>query len=340
MRTMIRSLALVPIFLVSGLAGAPSATAQPATGVAGSVLIFPLIDSRPESSTVITVTNTNTSTRSCDSPTFDEGDVRVHFIYFGATQEDIDNGTPSWREFDRGELLTPGDTITVLASEHNPEGEIGFLMVQAIDRSSGDAIDFDFLIGSAYVANSAIDIMWSYLPYAFEGDPDGNAVQTTSCGHPRLGGGFEARFDGDMYDPFPDLLFVDMFFEEEPGLFDNMLVLMSAAGPSRQNEVGYLFWNNKEDRFSRTQRFTCWMASPLSEISGIARNLGGDPDEFQRETGWVEIDGRRILNSSGGSINDPQGPPMLGVFMQRVRTDYTAGHALHFRGTQTNAVIP
>jgi hypothetical protein len=324
---------------VSLLTPAPVA-AQPCTGQAGSVLIFPLFDSRPESSTVISISNTNTSTRRCAGDTsFKEGDVTLHYVYFGAEQADIDAGNARWQEFDRLEDLSPGDTLSVLVSEHNPEGEIGFLMVQAIDAASNDAIDFDFLIGSAYVANSGLDIMWSYLPYAFGGDPEEGGGATSPCGHKIVGFAGQARFDGDMYAKFPDVLFVDSFFEEG-GIFDNQLVLMSTAGSSRQNEVQFLFWNNREERFSRTLRFTCWMASPLGEISGIARNLDGDPDEFEVQTGWAEIDGRRILTSGGTPVNDPEGPPLLGVFMQSIRTDFTAGHQLHFRGTQGNAILP
>ncbi len=311
---------------------------QPAAGHAGSLLIYPLVDSQPATATLINLTNTNTDTTRCLGST-ERGSIRAHYIYFGSTQADIDAGTATWREFDRIETLTPGDTLSVLASDHNPEGEVGYLMVQALDPISGDLIDFDHLIGSAYVANSNLDIMWSYLPYAFLGNPNNSVLATTACGNGILGS-FQALFDGDMYDTFPDVLFVDSFFEENPGTFDSRLVLLSAVDANFDSEIFFLFFNNDEDAFSRTLRFNCWMSSSLLDITGTAGNLNGDPDEFQVETGWARIDGSRILTGTGFPVSDPDGPPLLGVFMQAIRSDFTAGHQLQFSGSQANAELP
>ena len=74
---------------------------------------------------------------------------------------------------------------------------------------------------------------------------------------------------------------------------------------------------------------------PLSDISAIAANLGGDEDELGVagvETGWASIRGTRTLDGAGNSVGIV--PPLLGVFNQLVSsTDFSAGHALHYRGT-------
>src|SRR5262249_13802716 len=162
-------------------------------------------DSQPETATIINVTNTNLDRSVCDgNDRLQVGDVRLHYVYYGAKQADLDAGirTP-WLEFDRFENLTPGDTLSVLASQHNPEGEVGFLTVKAITPDTDEAIDFDFLIGTAYIANSNLDILWCYVPYSFQGE--GNGSQST-CGWDLIDGP-GSIFDGNSYSQFPDVLY-------------------------------------------------------------------------------------------------------------------------------------
>jgi len=313
------------------------ANAQPLHNQPASVMIYPRFDSQPATATVINVTNTNTDRTVCvDNDNLRVGDVRVHYVYFGALESDLDSGAP-WLEFDRFEDLTPGDTVSVLASDHNPEGEIGFLTVQALSPDLDEPIDFDYLIGSAYIANSNLDILWCYLPYAFQAE--GNGSEST-CGH-ELVDGPGLIFDGNSYAQFPDRLFVDMFFEEKAGMFDNQLSLMSTTGQDYINEMDFLFWNNKEDRFSRTFKFVCWTQVALSQISAVAKNLGGDPSEFLKQTGWASINGRRVLDLAGNPVSNGDfvfGPAVLGVFQQAVRIDFVAGHSLHYTGTQQTSI--
>lgn len=297
-----------------------AALAQPLHLQPGSALVFPLFDSQPQSATVINVTNTNED-RSALGNGFRAGDTLVHYVYYGQ-----EAGGGICLEFDRYEPLTPADTISVLASGHNPEGEVGFLTVRALDPESNAPVDFDYLIGSAYVANSSLDIMWAYTPYAFEANstPTDDGV---------------IRFDGADYQTFPDVLYLDSFFEEQDGVFDNVLTLMSTSGQDYINEIDVLTWNNKEDKFSRTFKFVCHTSVELSEITAIVRNLGGDPDEFAVETGWMKFDGRDILDLAGNpaaAVDDT--PAILGVFVQIVRSDFTAGHALHYSGSQSTAI--
>jgi hypothetical protein len=309
------------VLFAFGLATASIAQAPHMSG--GSVLIFPHFDSRPASATVISVTNTSTDRSRCANG-FRRGDVRIHYIYYGQSPG------RACREFDRIESLTPGDTLTVLANEHNLEGEMGFLTVAATDPVTGDLIQFDELIGDAYVANASLDIMWSYVPYPFRGLGIGSG-DVDGCGRVVIGSGGTLCFDGIDYDAFPGALYVSSFFEERAGVFENRLSLMSTSGQDYINEVSFLFYNNEEDVFSRTFKFVCHTSVPLSEISGVARNLNGDPTEFLVETGWASIEGRRVLSLSGNPVSLPKDdiPALLGVFVQIVRSDFTAGHALH-----------
>jgi len=308
--------------------------AQPLHLQPGSVLIYPLFDSQPQSATVINVTNTNEDRTACGNG-FRQGDVRAHYIYYG---QEPDGGI--CLEFDRIEDLSPADTITVLASEHNPEGEVGFLTVAAEDPETGALIDFDFLIGSAYVANSNLDIMWAYTPYPFEAVA-GASSGSDSCGRDFIDDDSFAsplRFDGVDYVQFPDRLFLDSFFEEQAGVFENQLTLMSTSGQDYINEIDVLTWNNKEDKFSRTFKFVCHTSVALSGITAVARNLNGDPDEFLKETGWMKFDGRAVLDLAGNPAPTVATPAILGVFVQIVRSDFTAGRALQYTGTQSTAL--
>jgi hypothetical protein len=323
---------------------AGSAMAQPLHLQPASVLVFPLFDSRPATATILNVTNTNENRVSCNNG-FRQGDVLLHYVYVGLDTQDPN---AVCLEFDRFEPLTPADTITVLASEHNPEGAAGFLVVSSLDPESAQLIDFDFLIGSAYVANSSLDIMWSYTPAPFQAVA-ASPVSTDNCGRDVIVAGTSPiRFDGTDYATFPDKLFIDSFFQEKNGIFSNRLTLMSTHGQDYINELDVFMFDNEEDKFSRTFKFTCWTSVKMSDISSVAKNLGGS-DEFRVGkkapimTGWAILDGRRVLDRAGNLVeNDPD---ILGVFTQTIlgapkkgALNLNAGHMLHYTGSQ-NAVL-
>ena len=310
---------------------APVASAQPNHLQPGSVLIYPLYDATAGAGTVICLTNTNDDNVYCPSSDFRAGDVNVHYQY-------IDGDT--WEEFDRFELLTPGDTLCVLVDQHNPEGNQGFLVVSAADpQDMNKKIDFDYLIGSAVVVQSGLNFLWSYTPYAFEGLPSDGAP--SACDRYATDDDSDGAldFDGTEYDLFPKQVFIDSFFQET-GSFGNALTLMTTTGANYDAEVDFLFWNNIEEKFSRSFRFTCWHTGPLSEISAIVTRLGGDAEELgfnEVETGWASITGARTIDGAGNPVMDGSDfriPPVLGVFNQLITsTDFSAGHALHYRGS-------
>jgi len=323
------------LFLLIAIVSALGATAvaQPLHLQPGSVLVFPLYDSSPGAGTVICVTNLNDDNLFCPNSDFRQGDILVHYQY-------IDGAT--WQEFDRFEFLTPGDTLCVLADLHNPEQDQGFLVVSAVDPSNMDRrVDFDHLIGSSIVVQSGLNFLWSYTPYAFRALPSAGAPGDP-CNLPSTDADADTAidWDGTEYDVFPAQLFIDSFFEETGG-FENQLTLLTTAGANYTAEVRFLFWNNIEMKFSRSFEFVCWHTCPLSEISNIVTNLGGDEEELgqgARETGWASIMGSRIIDGAGNPVQNDGGgnavPPILGVFSQFITgSDFSAGHALHYRGS-------
>jgi len=311
---------------LAALLMATAAVAQPVHLQPGSVLVYPLFDSTPGAGTLICVTNLNESRIYCPESDYRAGDILLHYQYIAGDD---------CLEFDRYEFLTPGDTLCVIADKHNPEADKGFLVVSAADPETGDKIVFDYLIGSSIVVQSDLNFLWAYTPYAFRA----KVVDNDTCHRvpTDIDGDGAVDFDDQEYDLFPQELFIDSFFEEK-GNFSNQLTLLSTAGQDYINEVNFWFWNNIEQKFSRTFKFVCWWSGTLSEISSIVKNLGGDPEELGHppvQTGWASIAGNRILDLAGNPVEIGDGvPPLLGVFAQFISSsDFASGHALHYRGS-------
>jgi HYR domain-containing protein len=306
-----------------------STSAHSKTTVVGqpaSALVFPLFDSTRGRGTILTVTNTDTSTRVCSNRRR-EGDVCVHYVYFGFEPE-----IGGCAEFDVTECLTPGDTLTVFADQQNPEGTLGWLWVEARDPETGRAIDFDHLIGSAIVVDMGADFLFHYQPYGFRSYADEEeGAERDACGHAFTDVDHDgcADFDGTEYDYWPQLLLLDEFFQEGNGTsscFANELTLASCdldPFDRQRTRVSVLTWNNRERHFSAALDFECFFRGPLSSITNVARRLQGDPNELvfgghHLQTGWIQL-----------SANEP----ILGVFHQRViNSFFAAGHELHFAG--------
>ncbi|MBI1853085.1 MAG: hypothetical protein HYR85_22335 [Planctomycetes bacterium] len=317
-------------FVSAALLALPStAQAQPRDMEPGSLLIFPFYDARPDSVCVLTVTNLNTS-RVRHEGQYREGDVQIHYHYVEGER---------WLTFDRAEILTPGDTLSVIVADHNPEGDFGFVWIQAEDPETEQPIDFDFLIGDILVARSTDNAIWELPSVAFRSLADESGpIGSSRAGHSwaDLNGNGQVDFDGFEYDFFPDKLYVSRFFQETD-LSRTKLILLTTADPSTDNTIGFLFWNNREQQFSRTFRFRCWWEGSLSDISLIVKNLGGDPTELGPafpQTGWVQIDGKRAVRVGGSIIRED--PPILGFVIEELGgpRGETSARLLHHTGAQ------
>ncbi len=305
--------------------------AQPRIGGLGSVLIFPVFKGTGNTTTLVTVTNTNQSEVLCGNG-FREGDVEVRFTY-------VDAGT--CLQMDRQESLSPADTITVSPSQHIPGLGEGYLVIEALDPETFLPIDFDFLLGSAQILDTSAQTKFTYLAYGFEAPSNQGAFGSDSCGRdfvdvPASGHFGTIDFNGAEYDFFPDSILLDHFGGEgsppsvPAATFSNRLWLMTTGGaaPEAFNLLG---WNNNEVRFSSVSQSSCASDTTLGSIS-LSTNqsilsTGGDPGElFGIASGWL------TLTSNNPSVG------ILGVFSQTISVGprvHRSGRTLQVSGTRT-----
>ena len=305
----------------------------------GSALIFPLYDARDGGSiTIHTVTNLNYSRVRADN-TYLSGDVMLHYFYFSATECLV---------FNRYEFLTPGDTLSVVASDHNPENDYGYMLVRAEDPETGLMIDFDYLIGDQVVVDPRGNYVWTIPAMGFRAltqerfdanvmipDQSGTGHAFTDIASNDGDEDEECDFNGYEYAYFPDKLLISSFFEESAQI-STELILLTPLDPLAKITLSFWFFNNEETRFSRSFQFSCFWNGSLSEISNIVRNLEGDPDELPLplETGWAVIDGKRATLGSNIISNDP---PVLGFQIQLFRGpggQIATARPLHHQGFQ------
>ncbi len=177
----------------------------------GSLLLFPEYDTRPGSVTFLTVTNTN-----ADAVT---GSIRVHFNYVDGQ---------SCLKMDAQELLTPRDTITVMARAHAPGHGRGFCYAFALGITAPGAVDFDHLIGSVIVLDGSTTSQYTMNALVFEGKTgEGMPTDVDMDGIRDL--------DGLEYAMAPDKIAVPRFFGQfppDPGARDPYaeLVLVGLTG--------------------------------------------------------------------------------------------------------------
>lgn len=307
----------------------PLAAAQPQNQEPASCLLFPLFDSRDGATTVITVTNTNTSREDCGDGR-EAGDVLLHYQYIDSI---------AYVEFDRFEIMSPGDTLSVLSDFHNPEGGSGHLFVTAeflVEGGSTYATSFDAIVGSAVVVDATRDSVYRYTPYAFQAIP----VPEDPCGRPQTDADLDGAidFDGIEYTRFPRELILDSFFEER-GRFENELVIVTTVPAHYTAEVDFSILNNDGDLSTGVVSIISAWRGRLSDLSPAVGDLRGTPlpDLPSVETGWLSLSGRRFLDLSGRPVLDANGgiaiPPIVALYAERISgTDLSSGRILAQRG--------
>jgi len=319
----------------------------------GSVLIYPIVDSRMGigRGTVISVANVNGSTLIDPRTGYRRGTVQVRFYY--AT---VPNGGSGWLLTDIPELLTPNDILTVLAGDHNPQAELGWLFVLAEDPETEELIDFNYLVGDEVVVDAsdnrsvhfpamAFQAMYSQLngpPSPLPPPPNSNYSNLGYWFTDRVANGGNANgsadFNGIEYVNMPDRVFVSSFLElSDLQAMGADLILLSTLGRDFRLTLRFLIYDNEEDQFSRTFNFTCWTRVALQDISNVVVNLNGSarpgtPVEEQ-QTGWMRINGDVAYNPlTRQTVLDP---PFVGAIIQRVvaqPNDFEFGHLLHKTG--------
>ena len=333
----LRAIAISVPVVVTMLMVAPASLQAASQHEPASVLVFPWFESADARDTILSVTNTNLDRNPCAGSEFRVGDVLVRYIYFDGDRSEIP-------EFSRFELLTPGDTLSVLTSRHDPSHERGFVIVMAIDPDDWFLpISYDHLVGSARIVDRVRDGVWEYTPYAFQAIPE--TADECAPAIADVDGDGAVDFDGIEYEKFPNRLVLDSFFEES-GRATNQIAFMTTGDTALSAEVDLLFWNNRGQKFSRSFRFTRSWSGRLSDISVIAEHLAGDTQEFEaKQLGWIEIRGTRLVDGAGNPVHDRDGgvamAPVLAVFAQFIDgVPISGGTALHADGELDGLELP
>ncbi|MCY2961641.1 MAG: hypothetical protein NTY35_15875 [Planctomycetota bacterium] len=269
----------------------------------GSLLVFPCFDNGRGALTALTVTNTNSNTTS--NGTLLAGTVDVEFVYI--------NGT-NCAEFNRTRRLTPRDTITVVTTLDNPNQVRGYAYVFAKSPTTGQAIKWDFLIGTE--TNVSLAFVGETEPWVFQA---ASALGTGASTDVDMDG--LRDLNGSEYTKAPDRLYVPRFWGALAPL--GSLTLISLSPAQFTTVVDFLVHNDNEETFSAQYSFRCWTKTPLLEISNVFSSeflatTNNNPNEVYignigtmatgvsavPETGWFQFDGS-IAYSTAGQIQDP-----------------------------------
>jgi hypothetical protein len=299
------------LFASLALAGVAvlGATANANDRVPCSLLVYPCYDNTRGTETLITVTNTNTDFTP-GANNVPVGQVQVEFVYI--------NGD-NCLETNRTRTLTPGDTLTVLASVDNPNSDRGYVFVFA--KRNGAAISFNHLIGTSFTLSSNDSKDFELSPVCFKAlSQEGAPTDVDSDGRRDL--------NGVEYTKAADVLAFARFFGQrnntaaEADLVNgarSQLCLINLAGARFQAVVDFLVYNDNEEVFSAQRTLDCWDRVNLADINGVFTNdflkyntnhnpgeilLNGHLGGTAPETGWFTVDGL-IANSSADFVADP-----------------------------------
>jgi len=336
-----------PLVAALALLG-PALQAQPIYLEPGSVLIYPVVDSRrgAGTGTVISVTNTNGNISIEPNTQTPFGTTQVRFYYATFAGQ----GPGGWQLTDIPELLTPNDILTVLAGDHNPQTELGWLFIVAEDPETEELIDFDYLVGDEVVVDTSENESVSFPAMAFqslsqENNPVPGLNARSSLGYwfadRAVNGGNAnnaADFNGLEYVRWPNEILLSSFLELSNLTTQGAdLIFLSPLGADFRVGLRFLIYDNEEDQFSRTFTFFCWTQVPLQNISSVVRNLHGGEDPRtppeELDSGWMRVSGDVAVNPITRYL--VQDPPFVGAVVQRViapGANYEFGHLLHHSG--------
>jgi hypothetical protein len=291
-----------------------------------SLLIYPEFDNRDGIISILTVTNTG------------DLDVDAHFVY--RDEEDC-------QEFDRTEMLTGYDTLTLITNDHNPGQDRGYVYVYALCPASGEAVAYNHLIGNLMVVDG-LDAFscsmnpWSVLGVGYAPDPECPSMWLTDAdGDGRL----DLDTEAGEYENAPDEILIPRFFGQTPDRKSDLIVIDLTGGPAFTTVLDFEIFNDNEEAFSAEHSFNCWDRISLSDLSGVfdqdflAGGTNHDPGEIMgqntTEAGWMRIDGD-IAFSSVRTIDDPA---FLAVLIESVMADRYVADLPFFRCSQDNGAL-
>ncbi len=318
---MLRFTLLSLLFLV--LAG-PAAHAHQKD--AGSLLLFPLFDNTRGRQTLLTVTNTNTDPL--------QGTVRLEYVYINRV---------GCQEFNRSRTLTPNDTLSVVTKLDNPNMVQGYVYVFAKSLTTGKAIKFDHLIGSALSLGSTD---FELDPFVFRAGAQLAEGAATDLENGGVGDGLR-DLDGLEYEAAPAEILIPRFLGQGPE-FDSELILINLTGGAQFDAlIDLLIYNDNEEVFSGQYSFRCWKRVRLSDISNAFSDAflastnqalnevsTGTLPLMLPETGWLRINGN-LANSTLTTLLDPA---ILAVRIENAQ-DRPAASLPFTKGQQANASL-
>ena len=289
----------------------------------GSLLLYPVHTSGMYSFTIINVTNT------CLMPATPQslgGSTNIKFEYVNVQRNEDDRFCPtSCQIFDKVEVLTPADTLSVLTGCHNADGFLpsyndgdslpdhfgaeGYLAIHAQNPYSyGQAWSHNHLIGSELVL-TASGISYSLKAISFASPQP----HKTPIGAP---GDSQRYLNGAAYGGVADEMYIDSFL----GIADSYLTCVNLTGTAQDtNTLHFTIYNDNERPMSITRPFKCWFNQKLSRISNLfsyayLSYTDNDPRELDvtcdrngdLETGWAKIDSIGV-RTPGGYLVAPDG---------------------------------
>jgi hypothetical protein len=304
-----------------------------------SLLVYPYYDSNPGSDTLITVTNINISPEFNMTTWHLFGEVYVHFYYVDGSDTDV-----SCPISNRTEYLSPGDTLSVLARDHNPAAAEGFLYIIAENPNTLKPWDFDGrfttdpggndydsgLIGDAYVFNGLVDYLWSFPAYGIRSAVGwGKKMDDDNDG--------DVEFNDTELMKLPRTMYCSSFVEVDHLGSDSEVILLTFFDQDVRVDVDFLFYNNIEVEMSQEWDFRCWAKESLVDIFGRANNLGGelDPDDpllpIRIPTGWFSVQVDKGRDTAVGEDIPWCKVPLFGAIIQSVldTQDYSCARLLH-----------
>jgi hypothetical protein len=271
--------------LLSLLTTVVLAASASANDAPSSLLLFPEFNSGPGYLTLITVVNTNgTQTTPLNSTQID-----AHFVYV--------NGE-TCLEFDRTEHLTPNDLVTVIARNHNPNAQMGYLFVEAMSSTTGRAVKWNYLVGSQMQLNSFEQFNYSYTPIGFQAvvaGADGTPTDLDNDGFRDL--------NGLEYEKAWNEVLIPNFLGQAGPRVSNLVLLnlnpIQGTNGILTSTVDFLVYDDAENQYSASTNIRCWQKTTLLSINGVFANdwlaqnggTGTIPGAVGLETGWFRVRG-------------------------------------------------
>lgn len=288
----------------------------------GSLLLYPEFDNRQLNLTLVTVTNTNAGV---GNPGDVDGTIKVEFVYIGKisiTQQPL-----PCLEFNRTEVLTANDTLSVITSLHNPQQEQGYLYVFAKNKTTGKAISFNYLIGNLLTINGIDHLEYSMNPVVFSAVPAFGANTDLENG----GAGDGVRdLDGSEYEKVTGEILIPRFIGAggpngaPNGPYDSELILIGLSGGTAFTTlVNFWVYNDNEEAFSAQRSFNCWERVRLRALNGVftqffLNSTNHAPNEIlgapSVESGWMRVYGGSAWSAAEQIID----PAIYAVLVERI----------------------